>query len=256
MSKTYLIIPDQHAHPDHHNDRADWMGKLIKELRPDIVVNMGDTADMASLSSYDKGTAKFYTRNYERDIESHLDFQDRLWRPIRKTKKKQPYRVVLQGNHEYRIDKAVDSSPELAGDKFGISIRDLDFNKYYHEYIPYKGQTPGVWESDGVSFAHFFVSGVMGRPIGGEHSAYSLITKNFTSCVAAHSHTVDYAVRTDTQGKKIMGLVAGVYQDYDSDWAGHVNDLWWRGCVILHNVDNGTYDPQFVSLKQLEKEYG
>lgn len=256
MSKTYLIIPDQHAHPDHHNDRADWMGKLIKELRPDIVVNMGDTADMASLSSYDKGTAKFYTRNYERDIESHLDFQDRLWRPIRKTKKKQPYRVVLQGNHEYRIDKAVDSSPELAGDKFGISIRDLDFNKYYHEYIPYKGQTPGVWESDGVSFAHFFVSGVMGRPIGGEHSAYSLITKNFTSCVAAHSHTVDYAVRTDTQGKKIMGLVAGVYQDYDSDWAGHVNDLWWRGCVILHNVDNGTYDPQFVSIEQLEREYG
>jgi len=256
MSKTYLIIPDQHAHPDHHNDRADWMGKLIKELRPDIVVNMGDAADMASLSSYDKGTAKFYTRNYERDIESHLDFQDRLWRPIRKTKKKQPYRVVLQGNHEYRIDKAVDSSPELAGDKFGISIRDLDFNKYYHEYIPYKGQTPGVWESDGVSFAHFFVSGVMGRPIGGEHSAYSLITKNFTSCVAAHSHTVDYAVRTDTQGKKIMGLVAGVYQDYDSDWAGHVNDLWWRGCVILHNVDNGTYDPQFVSIEQLEREYG
>ena len=204
MSKTYLIVPDQHAHPEHNNDRADWMGQLIKDLRPDVVVNMGDAADMASMASYDKGTAKFFTRNYEKDIESHLDFQERMWRPIRRTKKKQPYRVVLQGNHEYRIDKAINASPELAGEKFGISSRDLDFHKYYHEYIPYSGQTPGVWESDGISFAHFFVSGVMGRPIGGEHHAYSLITKNFTSCVAAHSHTVDWSVRTDTQGRKIM----------------------------------------------------
>lgn len=92
MSKTYLIVPDQHAHPEHNNDRADWMGQLIKDLRPDVVVNMGDAADMASMASYDKGTAKFFTRNYEKDIESHLDFQERMWRPIRRTKKKQPPR--------------------------------------------------------------------------------------------------------------------------------------------------------------------
>jgi len=256
MSKTHLIIPDQHAHPDFNNDRADWMGQLIKDLRPDVVVNMGDAADLASMSSYDKGKASFIARNYEADIESHLDFQERMWSPIRRSKKKQPYRYVLEGNHEFRIKRALEFSPELKGDRFGLSFRDLDFHKYYHETIEYNGSTPGIVAVDGISYAHYFVSGVMGRPIGGEHHAYTLMAKNFTSCVAAHSHTVDYSVRTDPYGRKIMGLVVGVYQDYDSPWAGHVNDLWWRGCVVLRNIEDGVGDPEFISIRALQKEYG
>lgn len=253
---THLIIPDQHAHPDYNNDRADWVGQLIKDIKPDLVVNIGDAADMESLSSYDKGKASFHGRNYEKDIESHLEFQERMWAPIKRSKKKQPYKVVLEGNHEHRIKRALEYSPELEGDRFGVSFKDLDFDSYYHEVIEYKGQTPGVYTHDGISYAHYFISGVMGRAIGGEHHAYSLIAKNFTSCTCGHSHTADWAVRTDTGGKKIMGLVAGVYQDYNSGWAGHVNDLWWRGVVVKRNVEDGCYDPEWVSIERLRKEYG
>ena len=256
MSKVHLVVPDPHAHPDHHNKRADWVGKLIKDLKPDVVINMGDAADLASLSSYDKGKASFYGRSYEKDINSHLDFQERMWKPMRKAKRKQPYRVVLEGNHEHRIKRALETSPELAGDKLGISFKDLDFNKYYHEVIEYHGQTPGVYSIDGIAYAHYLVSGLMGRPIGGEHHAASLISKNYTSCTVAHSHTVDWAVRTDTFGKKVMGCVAGVFQDYEAGWAGHCNDLWWQGVVIKRGVEGGVYSPQFVSMKELEEEYG
>jgi hypothetical protein len=253
MSKTYLLIPDQHAHSEYNNDRADWMGKLIKDVKPDVVVNIGDAADVPSLSSFDKGKASFASRNYEKDIEAHLDFQERMWAPIKHAKKKQPYRVILEGNHEHRVKKALEYSPELGGDRFGISMNDFDFKKYYHEFIEYEGQTPGIWESDGISFAHFFISGVMGRPIGGVHHASSLINKNYKSSVCGHSHTVDWAVRTDTSGKQIMGLVGGVYQDYDSPWAGKVNNLWWRGCSILHDVEDGVFNPQFVSIKKMKE---
>lgn len=255
MSNTYLIVPDQHAHPDHHNDRADWLGQLMKDLKPDVVVNMGDAADMHSLSAYDKGKASFHGRRYEADIESHLDFQERMWAPVRRSKKKQPYRIVLEGNHEFRVKKALDYQPELGGDRFGLSFRDFDFDRYYHEVIEYNGSTPGISTMDGVSFAHYFVSGVMGRPIAGVHHASTLITKNFVSCVAAHSHTVDWSVRTNPNGQKIMGLVAGCYQDYQAPWAGHVNDLWWRGVVVLRDVDAGTYNPQFINLETIRKEY-
>lgn len=256
MSRTHLIIPDQHAHPEHNNDRADWLGQLIAALKPDVVVNLGDAADMSSLSLYDKGKAKFYARNYEKDILSHLEFQDKMWSPIRKLKKKLPYRIVLEGNHEYRVKRALDSSPELSGDKFGMSFRDFDFDSYYHEVVEYNGQTPGIITVDGVSYAHFFVSGTMGRPIGGVHHAASLIAKNLTTSVCGHSHTADFAIRTKPDGSKIMGLVAGVYQDYDSDWAGHVNDLWWRGVVVLRDVEGGSFDPQFISLERIRKEFG
>ena len=256
MTKVHLVVPDPHAHPDFNNDRADWLGSLIKDLKPDVVINLGDAADMASLSTFDKGKASFHGSNYERDIESHLDFQDRMWYPSRKAKKKQPHKIVLEGNHEHRIKRAIELSPELQGDRFGVSFKDLAFKDYYHEVVEYTGQTPGIISVDGISYAHFFISGVMGRPIGGEHHASSLITKNFTSCTCGHSHLADWSVRTSTTGKKVMGCVAGVYQDYESKWAGRVNDLWWGGVVIKRNVEDGVYDPEFVSIEQLRKEYG
>jgi hypothetical protein len=118
-----LVIGDPHAHPDHHNKRFEWLGKLINDVKPDVVVNMGDHFDLASLSSYDKGKASFISRNYERDIESGLDAHDKMWQPIRKSKKKMPKRVVLEGNHEHRIKKALEKDPELGGSRFGISFK-------------------------------------------------------------------------------------------------------------------------------------
>ena len=87
-SNTHLVIPDSHAHPDHHNKRADWLGKLILDLKPDVVVNLGDMWDLPSMSGYDKGKKSFWGRTYKKDIEAGLEFDDRLWHPIRKAKKR------------------------------------------------------------------------------------------------------------------------------------------------------------------------
>jgi len=256
MSKDYLVVPDQHSHPDHNNDRADWLGQFIKDRKPDVVVNMGDCWDLPSLSSFDKGKASFNGASYERDINAGLDFQDRMWHPIKQSKKKQPRKVFLEGNHCHRIKKVLEYEPHLAGERYGISYSNLQLKEYYHDIVYYEGQTPGIITLDGISFAHFFVSGLMGRPIGGEHHAASLLAKNYSSCVAAHSHTVDWAVRSGSNGKTIMGLVAGVYQDYNSGWAGMCNNLWWQGLVYLKNVEDGVYEPEFISMESLRKEYG
>lgn len=253
MSKIHLIIPDSHAHPNYNNKRAEYLGHLINDIKPDVVINIGDTADMPSLSSFDKGTKGFIGRNYKADVNAAVDFEDRLWTIVKKQKKRLPLRIKLHGNHEQRIVKAINTSPELDG---AISMDDLQESIYYDKIVPYSGNTPGVIEVDGIHYAHFFVSGLMGRPVGGEHSAYSLITKEFTSCTAGHSHILDFAQRTSVGGNKIYGCVAGVYQDYDSDWAGECNKLWWRGIVVKRNVENGQYDPEFISLNRLRKEYG
>ena len=252
MGKTHLIIPDQHAHPDFNNDRADWLGEFIKDLKPDVVINMGDAADFSSLSSYDKGKRSFHGRTYKNDLDAHLDFQERMFNPLHKSKKRLPRLVVLEGNHERRIEKALDLSPELQGT---VSFNDLDFSKYYHDVVRYEGGTPGVIEIDGIRYAHYFVSGIMGRNVAGEHPAYSLLTKQFHSCTQGHTHTLDYCVRTSADGKRLMGLVCGVFQDYNSPWAGVVNSIWWRGLIVKRNVVNGQYDPEFISINSLKKEY-
>lgn len=250
---TYLIIPDQHAHPDHSNERADYLAKLIIDLKPDVVVNMGDAADMSSLSSYDKHKRSFHGKSYAKDINAHLEFQERLWEPVRRTKKKLPYRVVLEGNHENRIERALDLSPELEGT---IGFQDYDFDRYYDTVVRYEGGTPGIHSQDGLLFSHFFITGVSGRPIAGERPAHMLLAKVGQSCIQSHIHTFDYATRKTVSGRTLNGLVAGCYQDYINDWAGNIGQLWKAGVCVLHNVEDGNYDFQWISLEALKKAYG
>jgi hypothetical protein len=253
MSKTHLVCFDPHAHYKYNNNRAEWLGHLINDVKPDTVIIGGDVADMPSLSGYDKGKKSFQGRTYKADIDSHNDWQDRLWSTVRKSKRRMPRRVALIGNHEQRIDRAIELQPELEGT---VSYSDLDLVRYYDDVVHYTGQTPGVIEIDGVHYAHYFISGVMGRPVGGEHPAYSLLTKKYTSCTQGHTHVYDHCFRTRADGRKIFGLVAGVFTDYRSDYAGEANDLWWQGCFIKRNVSEGQYDLEGISMARLKKEYG
>lgn len=250
--KIHLVLPDSHSHPDHNNDRADWVGKLILDLKPDVVVNLGDMFDMSSMSSYDRGKKDFHGRSYRKDLDAGLDFDERMWAPIRKAKKRRPHSFFFEGNHCERMKRALALSPELEGT---IGFKDFGLDRNYDEVVEYQGGTPGVKEIDNVWYAHYMTSGIKGMAIGGEHAAHSLLSKQLVSCTVGHSHTTDFAVRSRPDGSKIMGLVAGVYQDYYSGWAGASNDLWWRGLIIKREVENGQYNPQWVSIEQLRREY-
>ena len=250
---THLVIPDPHAHPDFNNDRALLIGKLMSDLKPDVVVNLGDMWDFPSLSSYDKGKKSFWGKTYEADLNAGLDFDEKLWHKVRKSKKKKPRGVFLMGNHEHRLNRVLDLQPELEGT---IGLSDFQLDKNYSDIVEYTGSTPGVIGIDNIHYAHFFISGVMGRPVGGENPAHALLAKHYSSCTCGHSHLLDFAIRTLVSGRRIMGCVAGVAQDYQAPWAGEMNKLWWRGVVIKRNVEDGCYDPEFVSLDRLRKEYG
>lgn len=249
----HLVVPDPHAHPDYNNNRAIWLGKLIIDEKPDVVVMLGDMADIPSLCSYDKGKKSFQGRSYKKDIDAHLDFQDKLWSTVKQAKKRLPRRVCLIGNHEQRIARAIDIQPELEGT---ISYDDLSLSDFYDEVVHYDGASPGTIEIDGIHYAHYLVSGVSGRPISsGENMAGAMLSKRFVSSTVGHLHTFDFGVRTRGDGKKIAALCAGVYQDYKSDFAGAANDLWWRGVAVKENVENGFYDLKMVSLASIKKEY-
>lgn len=251
---SHLVIPDPHCHYQHGNERAEWLGKLILDVSPTVVINLGDQFDMPSLSSYDKGQRGFVGRTYRADVDSGLDFSDRLFSTVRKPKKKLPTFVYLEGNHEHRIERALDFSPELVGT---VAFADLDLASHYDTVVRYTGKsTPGTICIDGVTYGHFLISGIMGRPIGGEHAAHSLISKQLLSCTVGHSHLRDFCSRTNASGHMVNGLVAGCLIDYEVDWAGEQQKLWWSGVVLCHDVDNGSYDPEFISLSRLKEAYG
>lgn len=252
MGKTHFVIPDLHVRPGDNNRRADWIGRAILDIKPDVVVCLGDAADMESLCSYDRGTKSFQGRSYRADIDAHNAFQDRLWSVVRTAKKKLPLRVILHGNHEHRIGRAIETQPELEG---AIGYGDLQLDRWYDIVVPYQGATPGTIDVDGVTYAHYLVSGVSGRPVSGEHLAYSLLAKHHASCVVGHNHTLDYCIRTTVSGRRIQAVCAGVCQEHYSSFAGEAQKLWWNGVVVLENVSDGVFDLRTISLDQLKEKY-
>jgi hypothetical protein len=247
MGKTHLVIPDSHAHPDHPNDRFTWLGKLIADVKPDVVIDIGDMADMASLCDH-ATAAEIEGGRYRRDVDAALDAEERIEHEIRKTKKKRPRKVKCLGNHDVRADRFVERNPRFAG---VISKDDLcpkDFKWEVHDFLE-----PA--RVDGIAYAHYFVSGVMQRPIGGINPARKQVLSAMESCTSGHSHLFDYACLGGNTGKKYMGAVVGCYVDYAAGYAGVANALWDRGVLIKRNVENGIYEHQWISIDTIRKEY-
>ena len=119
-----LVIGDPHAHPDYDNSRFTALGKFIAKERPEYIVCIGDMADLPSLSSYDKGTKGFEGRRYMKDVNAVIDAQTKLFAPIKKIRNYKPKLYMTLGNHEDRISRAINSTPELDGT---IGIDDLKY---------------------------------------------------------------------------------------------------------------------------------
>ena len=85
-----LVIGDPHAHPDYDNSRFTALGKFIAKERPQVIVCIGDMADMPSLSSYDRGTKGFEGRRYKKDVKAVIDAQKKLFAPIKRIRGYKP----------------------------------------------------------------------------------------------------------------------------------------------------------------------
>ncbi len=83
--------------------------------------------------------------------------------------------------------------------------------------------------------------------------------KLFCSAVQGHSHLLNHSERTRPNGDKIFGLAAGCYvhEDYCEDWCISSVPMWWRGIVMLNELDGqGYYDHlELITMRKLKREY-
>ena len=114
---------------------------VLASDRPDVVINIGDFADMPSLSTHDvKGSKYFEGLRYKKDVEVVKEAMKKLLQPLRDLQKTQrdtkhkvykPRMILTLGNHENRISRAVNNNPTLEG---LISVKDLDYDKDWEVY--------------------------------------------------------------------------------------------------------------------------
>lgn len=257
MSKTVIVYTCSHSDPEVDNNRFSLLGDLIYEVKPDYVIDLGDGADMRSLNTYDSRYPQaIVTQSYERDIDHYNDAQERLRWKFRHNKKKMPDWYGFEGNHENRIKKAVAHDPRIEGGRYGVSFKHLQTDHWFDEYHEYEDSAPAIADYDGVSYAHYFSSGNYGTATSGTHHAYSVLQNRNHSSTCGHSHKRSLYFKDGAHPRGLIGLVAGCFKGKNEGWAGQANREWAKGVVIKREVEQGLYEPQFISLKTLEQMYG
>ena len=110
-----------------------------------------------------------------------------------------------------------------------------------------------VVEDDGVHYSHYFHPVQSSRPYSGSNIELRLqkIGRSFTM---GHQQGLLHGVR-NVLGTLQHGLVVGSSYLHSEDYLGFQGNNHWRGIVVCHQVENGDYDPQFVSLDYLCRRY-
>jgi hypothetical protein len=224
------------------------------EKQPDVFICIGDFADIPSLSSYDKGKKSFEGRRYTDDIRATHSAMEALLKPLRDynrdqlKKKKAQYRprmILTLGNHEQRIERAVEDDAKLEG---VLSLQDLHYEKYGWEVHPFLE----VVVVDGIAYSHYFVTGVAGRPAS---TAAAQLRKTNMSSFAGHQQGKQIAYATRADGTTITSIISGSCYEHDEDYLGPQGNKHWRGIWMLHEINDGAFDEMPVSLQYLERKY-
>jgi hypothetical protein len=254
---THIVIPDTQAKAGVPTDHLRWIGQyIVDEFRdkPVKIIHLGDHADMPSLSSYDKGKKSMEGRRVVADIKAANDAWAILneamvafnkHRAKLKHKLWLPERHILMGNHEDRINRAVEGDPQLEG---VFSVDNLDYQRSGWAVKPFRE----ILMLDGVAYSHYFYNPMTGKPFGGNVEArLKTIGHTFTM---GHQQTLMYGLRF-VAGQSQHGLIAGACYLHDEDYKGPQGNAHWRGIVVKHEVRDGSYDPMFVSLDYLCRRY-
>ena len=241
------MIPDSQVKPGVPIDHLSWIGRYIVDQfggKPNVkVIHLGDFWDLPSLSSYDKGKKSMEGRRYMADVEAGNVGMEVLNEALASAKRWKPDLHLLRGNHENRIERAIEADAQLDG---LLTMDDLLSPGWkVHDFL-----VPVVL--DGVTYAHFFYAPMSGRPYGGMvESRLKTIGFSFTQ---GHQQTLGYGVRF-VGNRSQHGLVAGSAYLHSEDYRGPQGNHEWRGIIVCHEVRDGSYDPMFVSLDFLCRKY-
>lgn len=246
----HFVLPDVQAKPGQDFTFLRKIGSYVLEKKPEKIICLGDFADMPSLSSYDVGKKAFEGRRYVNDIIAVHEAMEAFLGPIKefnvkakKNKEKlyKPEMIMLMGNHEQRIERAINTDPKLEG---LITYDDLQYELNGWKVYPFLD----VVVIDGIAYSHYFTSGLMGRPAT---SANAQLNKAHMSCISGHQQGLQIATGKSANGRLIHSIIAGSCYEHDEAYMGPQGNNHWRGALMLNDVNDGDFDIMPLRLKYL-----
>lgn len=219
--RTFLVVPDVHV-PFHCRKITRLVTKLIKEINPDGIVQLGDGLDAFQISTYSKDPSR---RNLlSEDIDDWKSILNEWARHLR------PGAVIhlLEGNHEYRLSKYIaNQAKDLHGlvpdwpTLLGIELRNRagPHKWHWHPYTKWNSCRIG----DCVLMHGFYYN---------THVAATALTKYRTNVIFGHTHRVQY-ISDGVHFSCSLGHASN-----EEETAHQPTPTGWKQCLGLLHVDN------------------
>jgi len=215
---------------------------VVRDVRPDVLVHMGDLVDCWQVSRFDKDPARLDT------LQSNIDDARRSLHEMAQIAPK-ARRVLLEGNHENRLSRCIASldggQRELARLRaFQEAVQWpnlLQLGGIGWEWVPEREQSrtpvlPKIITKHGSVVRKW--SGWSGK---GEWEKYG------RSGASGHTHRLGWFVHRDHNGNANWietGCTCQIEAPYGVDFD------WQHGCVVVTwNTDQRLQNVEFVSIR-------
>ena len=259
QGRTHLVVGDAHFNPDHPGlERADWLGRVIVDLRPDVVVQVGDWWSLDSLNRFSppgsiskEGARLADDLDIGREALGRVKAQlDEANFGVRKQNRIAPEMHLCLGNHEERLLLALEDSPsKLMGFLDEGSFRAAQFGWLQHSFLE-------PVRIDGITYSHYFDRLGKAPALNSKYIAGGCLAQQHRSVVFGHTHRLAYALEP-AGDHRIQALNAGCYFEHREEYAKSANlSLWWRGLCVLRGVKRGTFDLETISIERIRERYG
>jgi predicted phosphodiesterase len=252
FGKRILVIPDSHGRSTESAsdiDRFDAAGRFIRDEKPDVVISLGDLADMDPLSPYKpKAEAAFDGKAVRKEALFRTEILNRITGPTRSANERhrrgrhkerihEPLWIDLEGNHEERWRRH--SETELLGHDF-LQAESEYAGWIWHRFLDHV-------DIMGVLFSHYFTTGVSRKPA----LVNTILNKTHRSCVFGHTHSFGYSQSPVLGGGTISALCAGSFKP-----PHRTGEHEWSGLVMLTDVRDGAFSIQQIPYDHLLERYG
>lgn len=225
ITGTVFVFSDAHFQPNESTTAFYALLKLIKRLKPALIVANGDILDGALISRYgaEDWSNKPTLQQELEAIQVHMDAIHKACKGLGTIL----HRTI--GNHDIRFDKRLaNAAPEFKGIK-GTTLVD---------HIPEWSVSWSVMVNANTMIKHRMQH-------GGIHSGYNNTLKSGVNSVTGHTHLLEVKPWGDYTGRR-YGVSTGMLACPDSNAFSYMEDNprpWCSGFAVLTFTDEGMLLP-------------
>jgi predicted phosphodiesterase len=235
LIKTAIVLPDIHAeYTDHTTLRGVY--RYIKDRQPDYLVQIGDFMDFDIISSHNKGNL----RSIEGKTLHKAYREGNLILDQLQTAAPNAAFTILEGNHDYRIERYIDEHPEMKGTievPIGLSLAARGIN-----WIP-TWSTGEPLVIGNASFIHGLYTN--------DHHAKKTVQAFGRPVFYGHTHDVQcYSQVLTGDNKTLVGQSLGCLCDYGQTYMMGRPSKWQQAFAEFHFWPNGFFQYFVVMIFQ------